>query len=177
MARATFVKSARKDILGYDEKVVIKKGESYYWWKFRFGGKIISKTPPRRSQLTQSEFYGTMYDIEDRISDLSALSADDLASEVEDIISEIQSLGEEQQDKLGNMPDSLQDAPTGELLQNRSEACDAIVSELESIDLEFSENEPDASATDEEKAEYDSLLESWIEDKIGEIQSVSFEYE
>lgn len=68
MARATFVKKARKDIPGTD----IKAGESYYWWKFRFGGKHYSKTPPRRSQLTQSDFLGQLYAIEDEIQGLVA---------------------------------------------------------------------------------------------------------
>ena len=39
MPRVHHVKSARKD------NPVAKKGESYYWWKFRYGGKRYSKTP------------------------------------------------------------------------------------------------------------------------------------
>jgi hypothetical protein len=57
MARAHFVKKARKAIPGTD----IKKGDSYYWWKFRFGGKRTSKTAPKASQLTQSEFWVVGY--------------------------------------------------------------------------------------------------------------------
>jgi len=50
MARANFVKKARKD------NSVVKKGESYYWWKFAYGSKQYSKEAPSRSQLTQSGF-------------------------------------------------------------------------------------------------------------------------
>ncbi len=52
MARAHFVKKARKD----NPAAGIKAGDSYYWWKFRRGGKHYSKTAPRPSQLTQSEY-------------------------------------------------------------------------------------------------------------------------
>jgi len=53
MPRVHFVKHARKD------NDLVKKGESYYWWKFRFTGKCMSKTPPRKSQLTESEYWKT----------------------------------------------------------------------------------------------------------------------
>jgi len=66
MAHATFVKSARKAIPDHG----IKVGDSYYWWKFRFGGKHISRYWPRPSQLTQSEFYSTLYGCQETIEDL-----------------------------------------------------------------------------------------------------------
>ncbi len=52
MPRVTHVKKARKD------NPVCKAGESYYWWKFRYGGKRYSLTRPRPSQLTQSAYFG-----------------------------------------------------------------------------------------------------------------------
>lgn len=63
MPRVNFVKRARKDHPGG-----IKKGESYYWWSFRYGGDRYSKTYPRRSQLTQSragEVYADLESLED----------------------------------------------------------------------------------------------------------------
>lgn len=59
MARAHFVKKARKD------NPAVKAGESYYWWKFRRGPKRYSKERPRPSQLTQSEFYGQVYGLQE----------------------------------------------------------------------------------------------------------------
>ena len=63
MPRVTFVKSARKD------NPVAKKGESYYWWKFRYGGKRYSKTRPRPSQLTQSPYYSQVRSLVEQIED------------------------------------------------------------------------------------------------------------
>lgn len=133
MARAHFVKKARKDIPDTD----IKKGDSYYWWKFRYGGKHVSKTPPRPSQLTGSEFLSTVYAVQESLGDCSADDdRDDIKSCVEEVISELNNLKDETDGKLSNMPDSLQTGPTGELLQNRVDELDSMISELESIDLD-----------------------------------------
>ena len=42
MPRVNYVKKARKAIPGAD----IKVGDAYYWWKFRYGGKHVSKIRP-----------------------------------------------------------------------------------------------------------------------------------
>ena len=125
------VKKARKTYRGTG----IKKGDKYYWWKFRYGSKIKSKVYPKPSQLTQSEFLSTIYELTDRIEAFSdGLNRADVISEIEDIASEIRSLGEEQEDKRSNMPDQLQDAPSGELLEQRAEECSTMADSLESID-------------------------------------------
>ncbi len=121
MARATFVKAAQKDIyvtgkyVEYESKkgkragqtlskldrtvpanakdpIFIAKGESYYWWAFKRGGKHFSKTAPKASQLTQSGYLSTLYDIQDRLNEISADTPEDLQSEVEDIKSDLESL-------------------------------------------------------------------------------------
>ena len=61
MPRLHFVKHARKAI----PSIKVEKGDSYYWWKFPYRPRTVSKTRPRRSQLTQSEFYAAMWDHED----------------------------------------------------------------------------------------------------------------
>lgn len=127
MANVQFVKAARKD---YPEQG-IKKGEPYYWWKFAYGPKCYSKTPPRGSQLTQSEFMQTMLGHEETVSDLlDAFDADTLADDIRAIADEIESFGDEQTDKFDNMPESLQSGSTGELLTERADACSTIADEL-----------------------------------------------
>ena len=153
MAHAKFVKAAAKD---YPEHG-IKKGESYYWWKFRFGGKHYSKTPPKRSQLTQSDFLSQIYEIEDDIAIFECNNPEDLRSALDDFASRISGLGEECSDRLSNMPESLQQGSTGELLQNRADECELWASEVEAIDVPDFENTE--SPTDDEKAELESALE------------------
>jgi hypothetical protein len=157
MARVHFVKKARKN------NSVVKKGESYYWWQFRFGGKHYSKTQPKQSQLTQSEFLSQVYDLNDRLSELSI--TDDIESEVQSIIDEIRSLGDECQDKRDNMPEQLQDSGSGEILQNRVDSCEDWASNLESIDLDVDED-----LKDDEKEER-------IQEILDEIQGFMYEGE
>jgi hypothetical protein len=141
MARATHVKAARRryseDETGIDGG--IKKGQSYYWWKFKRGGKRFSLTAPRASQLTQSAFYGTLADLQDRINDLEPNES--LVDEVPSLSEALQELGEECQSSLDNMPEGLQQGPTGELLQERIDACQGAADELDGIDLEVPEPE------------------------------------
>jgi hypothetical protein len=157
MARATFVKKARKDI----PEAGIKAGESYYWWKFRYGGKRYSKTPPRRSQLTQSAFYSTLYDIEDRLGELRA--DDGLETDVADIAQELRELAEECESSLENMPDQLRDGDAGQMLQERVEACNNAADELDALTFDVSDKEDDESETDFWQA------------KLEEVQAVSID--
>ena len=130
MPRVTFVKKARKD----QPNNGIIRGDSYYWWKFRWGPKIVSKTPPKPAQLTQSEFLSTLYTIQESIG---ALEADEnLEDNLSSIIDEIRDLGGECEEKRSNMPEQLQDADTGMLLEERAEVMEAWASELESVDTE-----------------------------------------
>ena len=149
MPRVHEVKKARRD---YPEEG-IRKGETYYYWKFRFGGLHRSKTYPKRSQLTQSGFLSTIYDIEDRLQALT--TDDDLQSEVESAISELEEAQSEAESSLDNMPDNLRDSS---MLNERLEAIENMISELQGIDF------PDDDAEEED---IESCLES--------IQSISYE--
>lgn len=172
MARAHFVKKAAKD----HPEGGIKKGEPYYWWAFMVGGrggpKHYSKSAPRRSQLTQSGFLGALYDIEDEIS---ALAADDgLADVVPDIAGRLNELADEQEEKKNNMPDALQDGPSGEQLQERADACRTAADELEAIDFSDApekKEEGDDKAEDKTEDEGDDYWQG----KLDEVQAVSID--
>lgn len=172
MARVHFVKAAAKD------NPVAKKGESYYWWKPRYGSKRYSKTQPRPSQLTTSDFLSQQMELEERIGDMKAddyTTFEDLRSEVEEIVSEIQSLGEEQGDKLSNMPDSLQQGPTGELLEGRASSCEEWADELSGVDLDVDEptEEEAKSALDLDEPTIDDVEDDDLDD--GQTRKQRFE--
>lgn len=161
MPKVHFVKKARKA----HKAGGIAKGESYYWWKFMVGGrggpKHYSKVPPRQSQLTQSEFLSALYAIQEEIEDLEA--DDGLGAAVEDIANRLRELGSEQEEKKNNLPDSLQDGSSGELLQERADACESAADELEGITFDVTDKE-------EEQTEDD-----YWQDKLDEVQSVSID--
>jgi hypothetical protein len=163
-----------------DDKIIVNKGQTYYWWKFRYGGKHISTTRPKPSQLTQSDYLSQLYTLQEQLADVSNLdSAEEIKSAIEDIVSELENLKSETEDKLSNMPDSLQSSPTGELLQERVDALDGAISELEGIDLDYEEPDEDelrdeliddvTEEPDEEEVEADDFDEDeWKKEHVTE---------
>ena len=196
MAKATFIKAARKDIYvqgklveathergknagqkywkrdrtqpaDADDKILIHKGESYWTWAFMNGPQMYSKTAPRQSQLTRSEFMSTYYSIMEEVEDWNPEFQDgeDVLEEfIDTITEELEELRDETQDRLDNMPESLQDSDTGQLLQERIDECDSLIDDFGAIDTT---PDYDEEATDEEK-------EEWWEDKVQEMKDICF---
>ena len=181
MARATLVKKEQKDIPEHG----IKAGESYYWWSFKRGGKRWSKTPPKRSQLTQSTFYASVYDLEDDVI-ANATANDGLAELRDEVTSSLQEIADQCQESLDNMPEGLQQGSTGELLQERIGAMESAISEFDGLeldepdddDLEWPEKEEGESDADYEKrkeAERATVEREYWEGKLEEFTSIDIE--
>lgn len=156
MARVTFVKSARKD------NPVAKKGESYYWWKPMVGGrggaKRYSKERPTRSQLTQSDFLGQLYAIED-----DQITKASEPQELKDAAEALRELGQEEQGKFDNMPDGLQQGDTGQMIEERAQSCESWADELDTI-ADAWESELEAlKALGEEWDQYDTACSEYEE--------------
>lgn len=126
----------------------IEKGDSYYWWEFRNGGKHVSKTRPRRSQLTQSEFYAAMWEAEDSLTEAVSLTSDKdgileaLNSALDTVRDQMDSCA----DKVSNMESAFPNgSPTIDLVQQRADRCEEIVDELERLigEIEALEEEDD----------------------------------
>jgi len=169
MPRVTHVKKARKD----NDRYGIKKGDSYYWWKFPYGSKICSLNPPCRSQLTQSAFLGGLYDLQD---DIEAITPDNFKAyegDYSEISDRIRELGEQCQESLDNMPESLQESPTGELLQERIDAMDEWAEEVDCVNTP--EENPDHMEQADGESEEDFIerrdeVEPEWEDALAELQ-------
>ncbi len=158
MARAHFVAKARKD------NPVVKAGESYWWWKFRYGGKRYSKTRPQRHELTQSAFYSSLWQVEEAFESSinKSQTAEELQAEAESMADELEMILGECQESLDNMPESLQESSaSGELLTERIEGLEGWISELQGIDFE-----PEEGLDEEGK-------EQWLEDVRDEILSTN----
>lgn len=153
MPRVNYVKKARKD------NPAVKKGESYYWWKFRYGGKHYSRNRPRPSQLTQSAYLSQVRGLIEMIEDNSTETWDDFDSLREEVKSELDNIRDECQSNLDNMPDQLQYAPVGELLQERINALESAESDIDYID-EFNEDEPTLGDFDDND-EFENAYDEW----------------
>lgn len=155
MARAHFVKSARKDNPDHG----IKKGDSYWWWAFRTAYssvKRFSKTRPRPSQLTQSEylssFYGAQETVEDAVEEFGKGGClDDLKAALEDAHQQIDDLRSDCEDKVSNMESAFPGgSPTIDLLQQRAEACESTADSIQSA-IDELENIEEPEEEDEDK--------------------------
>ena len=143
-----------------DQIVLIPKGSTYYTWGFAFGPSFKSLAYPKRSQLTQSGFLSQLYDLQDSCSNLTCENLEEVHSELEDFKSEVETLRDEQEEKRENMPYQLQEAPVGELLQERYDGLEELYNELDSIDCD--------SSLDDDSSEED--IENEVSEKISEIQ-------
>ena len=151
MPRVHFVKKARKSNKAYG----IKKGESYYWWKFRHGGKRVSKKPPRPSQLTQSAFLSSFYSIEEAFSDATSgsIMPEDALSACEDAISELENLRDETQEKIDNMESAFPNgSPALETLQEYLEKAEEAIQSMEDVKGEIESIDDDLSDEEREEA-------------------------
>jgi uncharacterized protein YukE len=175
MARAIHVKKARKD----NPAAGIKKGDEYWHVSFRSGRSSYTRyftSPPRPSQLTQSEFLSNIYAAQEVIQDeLQELKQGKLTfQELADIIDEqkeaVEEQGQECDDKFGNMPDSLQEGPTGALLQSRVDECNNTAQELD----EAADTIRDLVENDEipEEATDATARLATVKDKIEEAERV-----
>lgn len=173
MARATFVKEAKKPIYLHgkrveyvskrgkragqtlskidrnqpqdeNDEIIINVGESYYTWCFYGGQPQYSKTAPKRSQLTQNWFKTELYSIQEEIEEYENQDPEDVATLVESVIGSIESLRDECQEHFDNIPEQLQESDAGQTLQSRIDALDEALAEFENIDTEF-ESEIDES--------------------------------
>lgn len=169
MPRVTFVKSARK------ENPVAKPGESYYWWKFRYGPKHYSKTSPRQSQLTQSTFLSTVWAAEELFSYDYEIEgkrdAVDLEELRDDAVQMVQDVVDEAESSFDNMPEGLQYGPTGELLESRRDEGQEMIDQYESVDF----NDYDGPDVPEEgRGAIPEEFIDWLEGKLEELQAVSY---
>lgn len=129
MPRVHRVQRARKA----NKEHGIKVGDSYYWWKFRHGGKCFSKTPPRPSQLTQSKASNALAaaeEAEDIIRD--SADAEDMRAALTTAAEAIREVAQEYRDSRDNMPESLQDGPTGQDCEEKADALETWADDIES---------------------------------------------
>ena len=128
----------------------IKKGDTYFYVKIKTGPyssrTIRSKTRPKRYELTGSEFYSQLWQIEDeRFQDIDGSEA------LRDIANDLRQLGEEQQEKFDNMPEGLQQGDTGQRLEERAQACEGWADDIDNA----------AEELDTALEEFEAALEPW----------------
>ena len=144
-----YVKKARKD------NSAAKRGESYYWWKFAYDPRQYSKTMPKRSQLTKSDYKGCVYDLQDSVVDYSDISSefefDNMVTEIEDQVTDIMEQCEAS--RLNLRPNLQEVSPNAKLLKARAASCKKCLEQLDALEWDvdkYEENDSfDLSVIDE----------------------------
>lgn len=150
----------------------IKKGEMYYYTKIKTGAyssrEMRSKTPFKPSQLTSSEYLSRLYSWDENKAEISSME------DAQAFADEIRELGEEQQEKFDNMPDGLQQGDTGQMIEERANACENAASEIEDIIGEWESERDDFEGRDTDDEDYDpdeEFDESEFLDRVRDVQA------
>lgn len=126
--------------------VAIEIKSPYRWAKGRYGPKMVRCMSPscsfKQSELTTSEYSSRLLEAQEAFESavIDAASIDDLKSAQSDAVAAVRELSDEQREKLDNMPEGLQQGDTGQLLEQRADACESLADELEGVDIEEPEN-------------------------------------
>lgn len=155
-------RTARKD---YPEHG-IAKGDVYYYAQIKTGprsSKVIrQKEPIKQSQLTSSEYLSRLYDIQERVAEVSDLES------MREIAEELRELGQEQRDKFDNMPEGLQQGDTGQMLSDRADACESAADEIETQIDGWDEDSAKEEVLSEAESNDEELSEGEVDDRVQE---------
>jgi hypothetical protein len=161
--KVTVVKAARKSP-GKCSKCgdVIKEGQTYRHWAFRFGGKRVrcakSECYPKQSDLTSNEQLSALYAANegaeedladwksDEIGDLEAIR-DNLASQVEEVASGYREKADNIESGFGHST-SVSDE-----LTEKADEVDSYQQEIEGVSFEEFEFDAESEASEEEQRE------------------------
>lgn len=170
MAKINFVKKSRKEHKCSKTGVIIPVGSPYQWISFNFGPTIvrsmeagfepwelISNEYSREIARIQQEFSKRIDEL-DTIEDAEALK-DELQGALE-------SMRDEQEEKRDNLPEQFQDVGPGEVITERYDNLEEVISNLEDISFDdFEEREEDLEEIKEKMVElYDDETKDWDED-------------
>ena len=142
----------------------VKRGESYYWWKLPFGNKTCSAAYPGRSQLTNSDYLGCVFDLQDSLSDFTIDDASDFEAMIEEVSDVIADIQEQCQTNLDNMVPNLHVAPNGRLLVARLAILGEVQAELDALD--YDDHVP---GTEFEYAAFAALLKKLEVTRVGKV--------
>lgn len=116
-----------------------------------------------RSKWESSEYLGAIYDIQDNFD----------ADDIDSTLSSLEDLKSELEDKLDNIPEQLRDASAGSLLQERIDAIDEAISDIEGYKYEYEEIQnkewEDYKDDFDSEEDFESDKESELDDKASDI--------
>jgi hypothetical protein len=133
-----YVKKASEGQQGDSRCVLAEERRAVLLVAVRLRQQAVQQGPAKQSQLTQSEFWSAVYSLQET----EYPGFDELESEIDNIKSELDTIRSDNEDKFNNMPDSLQQSETGQMLEERARACEEAMQSLDDIDVKLDAEEP-----------------------------------
>lgn len=163
MAKVQIIQKSRKEYKCSKCGKVIPVGSRYYKGEINFGPTIIrcSDCKIEAWEVTTSGWQLSTGAIINRWEENYGLSD----STPEELRDEIESIMDDQQERLDNMPEGCQEGDVGQLIQERIDACEAAMDELDHIDIDslkadaLSEYIGDDEDGNYDDMDYDEVLE------------------
>lgn len=163
MAKVQVIQKSRKEYKCSKCGKVIPVGSRYYKGEINFGPTIIrcSDCKLEAWEVTTSDWQLSTGAIINRWEENYGLSD----STPEELHDEIESIMGDQQDRLDSMPEGCQEGDVGQLIQERIDACEAAMDELDNIDIDslkadaLSEYIGDDEDDNYDDMDYDEVLE------------------
>lgn len=179
MAKVQVIQKSRKENVCRKCGKTIPVGSKYFRGEINFGPTIIrcASCGLQSWEVTTSDYILAVGPIVYNWRDDFDFSDETVA---EDIASALESIRDDQQDRLDNMPEQLQDSSTGELLQERIDALESAIDELGYIDVDdlkrdaLEEFQNDHSLG-EPDPELDELLEVTRSESEDEVEDLDYD--
>lgn len=176
MAKVQVIQKSRKEYKCSKCGKVIPVGSTYYKGEINFGPTIIrcSDCKLEAWEVTTSDWQLSTGAIINRWEENYGLSE----STPEELRDEIESIMNDQQERLDNMPESLQEGDVGQLIQERIYACEAAIDELDNVDIDnlkadaLSEYIGDDEDGNYDDMDYDDVLEKLEKEDPSEVDNL-----
>ena len=161
MARINTVQKSRKEkVCGRCGKT-IPVGSKYFYIDFYSGRTAVrcENCGFKKSETTENYYlqqvYGLQENYEERLHNSTGEDLEDIKSE---LVDELETLKDECQERFDNIPEQLQDGDAGQLLQERIDSLDGVISDVDSTDVQDFEDWREDNGYGEED------FESWCEE-------------
>ena len=160
MGKVSVIKKSRKEYKCSKCGNVIPVGSTYYKGEINFGPTIVrcSNCKLESWEVTTSDYRLAAGEIVYRWKENYGEAED----AIDNIVSDLQNLADDLEGRLDNMPEGLQEGDIGQLLQERIDTLESVISDLECIDIDSMKDDissvfAEEHLTDEEKASHPGM--------------------
>lgn len=177
MAKVQVIQKSRKEYKCNKCRQLIPVGSKYFKGEINFGPTIIrcAKCGLQSWEVTTSDYILSVGEIVYNWRDNYSLSDDDVVDQIADALEDVMN---DQEERYDNMPENLQDSPNGQLLQERIDALDSAINDLQSIDVDDIKGDAlQEFLLSDDESEVEEEVETDVDDDESTAEAEEIEYE